>query len=142
VLARETLPKASRRSWIATQSYGGLDTALETIYTISLGWMRKCYKPLLKAILTRIRGIVSLMPLLALVTICKCESISLSSTPIMHPPPLSLSASPPARKSPIQKLSTGYPQIWIEVIHNCPNWFNFAFQFLPVCNAFFDFDLT
>ena len=51
------------------QFYGGLDTALETIYTISLGLMRKRYKPLLKAILTRIRGIIGLMFLLALVTI-------------------------------------------------------------------------
>ena len=60
----------------------------------------------------------------------------------MHPPPLSLSASLPDFDLPIFELSTGCPQIWMGVIHICPNWFNFASQFLCVCNTSIDFDLT
>ena len=41
-----------------------------------------------------------------------------------------------------KKLSTGYPQIGVEVIHISTVWLQFASQNAPISNTFCDFELT
>jgi hypothetical protein len=76
--------------------------------------------------------------------IYKCHPIT---NPMTMYPQKAPSASlflhlPPVAASPNFQLSTGYPQVGEEVIHNSPIWFHFASQIADVCKPFGYSDLT
>lgn len=65
------------------------------------------------------------------------DNVPLKSTIRLFPSP-----PPPVAASPNFQLSTGYPQVGEEVIHNSPIWFHFASQIADVCKPFGYSDLT